>query len=181
MTDAMTALALALGTLASEDLAAIGAAVLAAGGHVNTWVAMVAVAAGIYLGDLMLFACGRIGVTCQPVRRWIAAQWPSSDLDMLASGIDQRLALAVLTSRLVPGTRLPMYVAAGMFSRRPAAFCSWTLIAVALWTPLLMGGVLILGDAFAVTAQSYVEWAPLVVGLFVVQYAIRRWIAGRWR
>ena len=46
--------------------------------------------------------------------------------------------MAVLTSRFLPGTRLPMYLAAGIWGRRPVAFAGWSLLAVLLWTPLLV-------------------------------------------
>jgi membrane protein DedA with SNARE-associated domain len=176
MSDWATAVSLAFATLASEDLAAIGAAALAASGHANLYLATGAVTVGIYAGDLLLFLCGRTAGRVEALTRWIARRWSREQLAGLTHTLDRRLPWAILASRFVPGTRLPLYVAAGMFSRRPAAFCLWTFVAVAIWTPLLVSGVLVLGHVFASSAQWYLTWAP-VVGILLVAHVVRR-VAG---
>jgi membrane protein DedA with SNARE-associated domain len=174
MSQAATAVSLALATLVSEDVAAIAGAVLAADGAISNVVAIGAVTVGIYVGDLLLFACGRAAGRYAKANQWIGRRWSSARLAEMAAGIDEHLAMSVVASRFVPGSRLPMYVAAGMFSHRPAAFCAWTLLAVLLWTPMLMGGVLLVGQAFEATARSYIQWAP-AAGLIVgVHYVARR-------
>lgn len=169
----MTGASLAAATLASEDLAVIGAAVLAAGGHLDVYLATASVTAGIYVGDVLLFVCGRLSGRVGVLRRWIARRWSLEQLGEMTRTLDERLALAILASRFVPGTRLPLYVAAGMFSRRPAAFCAWTLVAVAVWTPLLMTAALWLGDAFDETARWYRTSAP-IAGVLVAGHLVRR-------
>ena len=174
----ITAASLAAATLASEDLAAVSAAALAAGGHVNVYVATGAVTTGIYVGDLLLFVCGRASSRVGFLRRWIARRWSREQLGELTRTLDQRLALAILASRFVPGTRLPLYVAAGVFSRRPAAFCAWTFVAVAVWTPLLVSGVLVAGQVFESSARWYVTWAPMAA-VILVGHIARRALAAR--
>jgi membrane protein DedA with SNARE-associated domain len=181
MKDWITAASLAAATLASEDLAAVSAATLAAGGHVNIYVATGAVTAGIYAGDLLLFVCGRASTRVSVLRRWIAGRWSGEQLRELTRTLDQRLALAILASRFVPGTRLPLYVAAGVFSRRPAAFCAWTFVAVAVWTPLLVSGVLLVGQAFESPARWYLTWTPLAAVLMIWHIARRALAARRTR
>ena len=178
MSDVATALTLALATLASEDVAAIAAAALAADGHIGMGVATTAVTLGIYVGDLLLFACGRASVRVHLIRSWLAKRWSSEELRAVGVALDQRLATAVVTSRFLPGARLPMYVAAGMFSRRPAAFCAWTFVAVAIWTPLLISGVSLLGESFEIAAHSYLRWAPALT-LLVATHVTARFIARR--
>lgn len=178
MKDWITAASLAAATLASEDLAAVSAAALAAHGHVSVYVATFAVTAGIYAGDLLLFVCGRASTRVGFLRRWIAGRWSHAQLAELTRSLDRRLALAILASRFVPGTRLPLYVAAGMFSRRPAAFCAWTFVAVVVWTPLLVSGVLIVGQAFESSARWYFTWTPMA-GLLLVGPIARRALAAK--
>jgi len=129
---------LALSTLVSEDLASIAGGLLARGGRLRLADAAFACAAGVYAGDLGLWWAGRL-------LSGLVAQWPrlrpvidSTRLTMLAARVDGSLATAVVVSRFVPGTRLPMYVAMGMFGRRPLAFAVWSLIAVLMWTPLIV-------------------------------------------
>ena len=52
--------ALALGTLVSEDLTTIGAGLLVARGELQALAAVLACIAGIYAGDLALWAVGRV-------------------------------------------------------------------------------------------------------------------------
>jgi membrane protein DedA with SNARE-associated domain len=59
-------------------------------------------------------------------------------LEALSARLDTRLAPMVLGSRFLPGSRLPMFVAAGIWGRRPVAFALWSLAAVLLWTPPLV-------------------------------------------
>jgi membrane protein DedA with SNARE-associated domain len=178
MSDWSLAVSLALATLASEDLAAGSAAVLAAGGQINVYAAAGAVAIGIYVGDLVLFACGRASHRVGVLRRWVAGQWSREQLEAVSRDLDRRLAVAIVASRFVPGTRLPLYVAAGMFSRRPAAFCVWTLVAVSIWTPLLVSGVMVLGHAIEPAAPWYLAWAP-VAAVFVAGGLVRQTFSTR--
>jgi membrane protein DedA with SNARE-associated domain len=179
MNDWITAASLAVATLASEDLALFGAAALAAHGHLDIYIATAAVSAGIYLGDVLLFVGGRLSIRIGVLQRWIARRWSREQLSEMTRRLDQRLAHAIVASRFVPGTRLPLYVAAGMFSRRPAAFCAWTFVAVALWTPLLMCAVLFVGNAFEASVHSYLTWAPVAGGLLAVHVARRALSARR--
>lgn len=129
-------LALAAGTLVSEDLASIGAGLLAREGTVGLVPAICACAAGVYVGDLGLWAIGRF--LGRGLRHpWVGRQIRTASIDVGAR-IDTHLAAAVLTSRFLPGSRLPMYLAVGACGRRPWAFAGWSLVAVLLWTPLLV-------------------------------------------
>jgi membrane protein DedA with SNARE-associated domain len=65
-----------------------------------------------------------------------------------------------------------------MFSRRPAAFCVWTLVAVSIWTPLLVSGVMVLGHAVEPAAPWYLAWVPVAV-LLVAGRLTRRAFARR--
>jgi membrane protein DedA with SNARE-associated domain len=131
-------LGLAFGTLVSEDLTSISAGLLAREGAIDLLPAIVACAAGVYVGDLGLWALGRL--VGSRARRWNWVRRRSAPARMAALGValDQRIALAVLASRFLPGSRLPMYLAFGISGRRPLAFAAWSFVAVLLWTPLLV-------------------------------------------
>jgi membrane protein DedA with SNARE-associated domain len=131
-------IALALGTLISEDLASISAGLLARNHDVSVASAIVACALGVYIGDLGLWLAGRILGPRLLDLPWISRRIDASALAALSARIDQNLAGAIIASRFLPGTRLPMYVAAGIWGRRPLAFAGWSLLAVLWWTPLLI-------------------------------------------
>ncbi|HEV8396347.1 MAG TPA: VTT domain-containing protein [Vicinamibacterales bacterium] len=129
---------LAAGTLLSEDLTSIGAGLLVRDGQLGAAGAVLACSAGVYLGDLGLWAAGRLLGRRLLVLPWLACRLDEAALEALAARLDSRLGAVVLGSRFLPGSRLPMFVAAGIWGRRPWAFVAWSLLAVLLWTPLLV-------------------------------------------
>jgi len=147
---------LALSTLVSEDLTSVGAGLLVREGQLPLVQAVVACVVGVYLGDLGLWwtgrVCGRRLLTLPRLSRRLNL----SDLAALSVRIDARLGLAVVLSRFLPGSRLPMYVAAGIWGRRPVAFAAWSFLGVIIWTPLLVVSTAYVGSALV---------APLLEGI----------------
>ncbi|MGH9312020.1 MAG: hypothetical protein ACRD09_00655 [Vicinamibacterales bacterium] len=131
-------IAIAVATLVSEDLTTAGAGLLVRSGELSFGAAFAACALGIYAGDLMLWGTGRVVGGRVLGWPWIARRLPPSRARDLGTWIDARLPVLVLSSRFLPGSRLPLYVAAGACSRKRAAFAGWTLLAVLLWTPALL-------------------------------------------
>lgn len=129
---------LAAGTLVSEDLTSIAAGLLVRDGRLPALGAVSACAAGVYIGDLALWIAGRVLGRRLLTMGWLAHRVDTTALEDLGARLDARLAPVVLGSRFLPGSRLPMFVAAGIFGRRPIAFAAWSLLAVLLWTPMLV-------------------------------------------
>jgi membrane protein DedA with SNARE-associated domain len=129
---------LALGTLVSEDLTSISAGLLGRDGTIALAPAIAACALGVYVGDLALWLAGRVVGQRLLGCRWISPRIDPASLTSLSVTIDSNLAVAVLSSRFLPGTRLPTYLAAGIWGQRPIAFAAWSLLAVLLWTPSLV-------------------------------------------
>ena len=122
----MLLLGLAASTLLSEDAACVAAGLLVQQGRISPVEGVAACAAGIYLGDAALWLVGR------SMRVWgRAVALPTRAVDAPA---------ALLASRFIPGTRLPLYLAAGAFGTRPRSFFLWTFVAVLMWTPLIVLG-----------------------------------------
>jgi membrane protein DedA with SNARE-associated domain len=138
LVDAAALAGLAFGTLLSEDLTSIGAGLLVRDGQLDPVPAVAACAIGVYAGDLGLWLAGRmLGRRLLDVS-WVARRVDAAVLEELSARLDARLAPIVLGSRFLPGSRLPMYLAAGIWGRRPVAFALWSLAAVLLWTPPLV-------------------------------------------
>jgi len=135
-----TALGLAIGTLVSEDAALMGAAALSRAGAVSPLGAAAAVALGIWLGDLALFFIGRWASRWPPLSRYVHRRWPRTELQALAARLEHRAGWALVLSRALPGSRVPLYVAAGVFHLRPRIFLACTAAAVAVWTASIVLG-----------------------------------------
>jgi membrane protein DedA with SNARE-associated domain len=153
----MFALAVALiaATLVSEDAACAAAGALIAGGQLRAPVAIGACAFGIFAGDMMLWATGRCGAGLL-ASRWFARRLPPARLEEARSWLDRHSGRTILLSRFTPGTRLPVYVAAGLLRISPWRFAAWTLCAAAVWTPVVV-------LAAAAAARSATRLSPFML------------------
>jgi membrane protein DedA with SNARE-associated domain len=140
-------IALVFGTFVSEDLTSIGAGLLARAGESALVPAIAACVLGVYVGDLGLWLVGRVLGRRLLSWPWIARRVDESSLNALSVRIDDNLAVAIFASRVLPGSRLPMYLAAGIWGRRPLAFAGWSMVAILLWTPFLVVIAAVYGTA----------------------------------
>ncbi len=169
---------IAVGTLISEDLATVAAGGLVRAGYVSQGQATLACVAGVYLGDQALWLTGRLFGRSLLSHRYVRPRVNDATVARLCDELDRHLGTVVLASRFLPGSRLPMYVAAGVWGRRPVAFAAWSLLAVLLWTPLLLWAALALGDVVATVlvqeATSVVQRAAaMVVALLALRFSAR--------
>src|SRR5579883_3405817 len=111
------AFAIMLGAFVSEDGATITAATLTATATLDPKIAFFSAFAGLWFGDLGVYALARLGGPALLRREWFQKWFAAPVSDSAISVNDGRLGLAV--TRFFPGTRLPAYLSAG-FRRMPA-------------------------------------------------------------
>ena len=184
---------LALATLVSEDLTCIGAGVMVAEGKIGFGFAVLACLAGIVIGDILLFLLGRLigrAVVHRAPLRWFVRE---VDVERGTAWFQHRGMLVIAISRFMPGTRLPTYVAAGLLDTSLLKFSLYFLAAAAIWTPLLVGGSLLVGREViesALFGQQSLLLRVSIAGLTVYvivrlllqlsSYRGRRLLFGRW-
>ncbi len=185
---------IALATLISEDLTCIGAGLLVAQGRLELGPAMAACYVGIVAGDLLLFWAGRsLGrrvVHRRPFRWWISER----AIDDSSAWLRKRGGWVILATRVLPGTRLPTNIAAGLLHTNSWKFLGYFALAGAFWVPLIVGASARLG-AGLVGQMDLLRgrFLLIVLGLGVVMYLVRhlvvpllswrgrRRLVGRWR
>jgi membrane protein DedA with SNARE-associated domain len=172
----MTAALVALiaGTLVSEDLTGITAGLLVRGGDLSFGAAVGACAFGIFAGDLGLWLAGRI--LGPPVLRWprVAGLLAGRERDF-AGWFDGHAAAAIVGSRFTPGARLPLYLAAGASQTSFRLFAAWSAVAVAFWTPLLVGAAAAIGGNAALRLEAGLASGRMaVIGGALVAFAAWR-------
>jgi membrane protein DedA with SNARE-associated domain len=129
---------------------------------------------GIFVGDLGLWLLGRLAGAGLVRLGWRGRLSPQR-LEELGRWFEQRGWTAVLAARFLPGTRLPLYVAAGVLGRRAGRFVLWAALAALLWTPLLVLAVVLLGDV-VVRPFAYLlgpGWPALLFGVLSLFLVIR--------
>jgi membrane protein DedA with SNARE-associated domain len=184
---------IALGTLASEDLASIGAGLLAAAGNITPLEAVVASFAGIFIGDTLIFALGH--TFGRPLLRHRLMRWLISEQSVnRAQHLFHRHGIwIILATRFIPGTRTATYFSAGALHAPPLRFMFVFGLAAALWTPLLVGLSFVIGNQlvhYFEVYEAFVLPGLLLAGLLLYlffHYGIplftwrgRRLLRGKW-
>ncbi|MCI0746336.1 MAG: VTT domain-containing protein [Verrucomicrobia subdivision 3 bacterium] len=131
---ATQAVTLALLTFVQEDVPTVSAALLAAAGNLAWQTGLLGCFLGIWIGDALLYLAARgIG------RPLLDHPWPKwfFDRDRIVQSerwFAEKGTWLLLSSRFIPGTRLPTYLAAGFLRLSFGRFLLVTGFAVAVWT-----------------------------------------------
>ena len=136
------ALLVVLATFVLEDAATVLAALAAQAGVVSVPVALASLYAGIVLGDLGLYGAGRLSGRV----RWISRLVPPGRMRQGQEWLHGRVFGVVFVSRFIPGVRLPTYTACGFLRADIKAFLLAAVVATSIWTSLLFGVSLQMGD-----------------------------------
>lgn len=121
-------------TFTSEDATTIGGGLLAAVGLLRWNVAFAGCFLGIWIGDAGLYGLARF--VGRPVLhwRWFARWFDPGAVKRSEIWFHKKGAVLLFTSRLVPGLRLPTYLAAGFLRLPFLKFLTYTGLACLLWT-----------------------------------------------
>lgn len=184
---------ISLGTLVSEDLASIGAGLLASSGELGLGWAILAAYVGILIGDMIIFAAGYfIG---QPLLQHRWTRWFISERSVRRAGklFEKHGLWIILITRFIPGTRTATYFAGGSLHAPFLKFVAAFALAAAAWTPLLVGASYFVGQSlleFYGLYEAFTLPALLAAGLLVYlifHYGIplfswkgRRQLKGKW-
>jgi len=145
MTGFLAGAALAAATLVSEDAATLTAGVLVAAKSMSAATAIAWVAFGIWIGDLSLFAAGRLAGRVSIVAGWVERRWSIDRLRGMERRFNRGAAVAILGSRFLPGTRVLLYVAAGVLHVPARTFVTSAAVASIAWTMIVVLSVGSLG------------------------------------
>jgi membrane protein DedA with SNARE-associated domain len=183
-----------LATFVLEDVAAVGAGLLLATGGISWPAAFVACFLGIWMGDAGLYAlaryAGRGWFERSSLRRF-AAKVAESE-----RWFAERGTAILVFSRLVPGARLPTYLAAGFLRVPWSRFLLITGVASCVWTLAILFLAQTFGERLTNWLGAYKHAGLLLLGVGVLLFAtlqllrrafvnfdFRRFTArlGRWR
>lgn len=160
----MVALAIFLATFVLEDVATAGAALLAAEGVIPPSLALTALFAGIFLGDLALFALGHLARSNQRAQAFIGTERLERGRDWL----QKRYVTSLIAARFIPGMRLPTFSASGFLRLPFRTFLLVTLIAAFVWTTIAFTVIFTFGIAAAEALGPW-RWAAAA---FLVMLAL---------
>jgi membrane protein DedA with SNARE-associated domain len=151
---------LGLLTFVQEDVPTVGAAVLAGAGNLSWKAGFLGCFFGIWIGDALLYLLARGLGRPMLELSWARRFFEPAAVARSEQWFSKRGTWLLLSSRFVPGTRLPTYLAAGFLRLPFARFLAVTGLGVAIWTV----GIFILAQRLG----------PVLVN------TLRRWNAGGW-
>jgi membrane protein DedA with SNARE-associated domain len=166
--EVLQAASLFLGTFILEDVAAIGAGLLLAAGSISWPAAFIACFLGIWSGDAGLYILARCGGRCWFERSRF--QRYAGRIEQSEAWFEKRGTSLLIFSRMLPGARLPTYLAAGFLRIPWKSFLLVTGTATFLWTILVLWLSHSLGSQLAMWFGLYKRTALIlfagVVALF---------------
>lgn len=165
--------AIGLSSLISEDLACIAAGILASKGVLTFEWAVIASFLGIYLGDIPLYLMGRIGGLALLRRapfRWVLKEQQILLAEDLFRDHGGKL---ILSSRLLPGSRLPVYAAAGVLNYPFWKFAIYMFVAATLSSVILVWVSLRLGEVVFEWLEVYENYfLPVALSVIAVVWIV---------
>ena len=154
-----------------EDAAVIGAASAAATGHGDAAGLFAATLFGLILSDTWKYWAGRFA-HAHPGTAKLAV-----DPRVIAARdrVVNRLGVALMIARFVPGTRIPLYVACGLFKAPFPRFFVTIIFSGALYLAIAFIAFATLGAALGEQVRSAIPVAvvTIVVGVIAVQWIVR--------
>ncbi len=165
---------IAVGTWISEDLATIGAGLLAGDGQIGFIAASGAALTGIVTGDLAIYGAGRwLGPS---ILRRFPMRWllPPKRVERAQQVFKKQGPWVIFASRFTPGTRVATYFAAGLLQVGAFRFFLYLLGAAALWVPALVFVAASIGDPIFDLMERFRSGGWI---LALVAVAIPWWLA----
>ncbi len=159
--------AIAASSLMSEDLAAIGAGIMAVNDLIPFWYAVLGALLGILFGDYSLFFAGRyLG---SPVLQWAPIRWFINEDSLKSSAIwfDKKGPFILFLSRFIPGSRLPVYLMAGILGTGFWKFTLYFGLTVIIWTPIFVWLSMLAGQEILYMYESYGQFAIPAIVIFI--------------
>jgi len=152
-------LVIALSSLLSEDLAAIGAGLMAAQGLIDFWPAVFGAIAGIFIGDFSLYFAGRIlgnGVFEVAPFKWFLKK---ETIISAEKWFEKKGPVILVMSRFIPGSRFPVYLSAGLLKTSFWKFCLYFGVTVLIWTPIFVWLSVFAGNEILSYYDKYDDYA----------------------
>jgi membrane protein DedA with SNARE-associated domain len=172
-------LSLVVGTFVSEDLACVTAGLLIQRGDISAPAGILACTLGIFVGDVGLWGAGRVFGHAVVAWPWVGRQFQGARFTELRSWLERHAAGAIVASRFLPGTRLPLYLIAGILELPAGVFVAWALVGALLWTPALILATAQLGNAltgslFPLISIGWVPHVLVALGILSLLHVLRR-------
>lgn len=150
-------------TFAHEDLALVAAAFSRVEYGLPLPLAALSVFCGIVASDVFIYSLGRVARRSAWLRRWIIG----ARVERAGAWLRAHLLRTVALCRITPGLLFPAFVACGWFQVSALRFLAASLFTAAVYTPLVLWLLTLLGTAVLQTLGLWV-WGLLFAALLTL-------------
>ncbi len=166
------ALLIILATFVLEDIAIISAGLLAAEGTIEPSLALSALVAGIFAGDIALYGLGAAARS----RDWARHMIGERRMDKGRAWLKRRYISALIGARFMPGFRLPTYSASGFLQLPFFPFAVVAAVAGFVWTTLVFTLVFFFG---LMIVETLGVWRWAIAAALVTLVLFGPWLTER--
>jgi membrane protein DedA with SNARE-associated domain len=171
-TQAALALSVFFATFVYEDGATLLAATLSASGRLDPRIGLLTAFLGIWVGDMGLYGLGSSFGRRTAQTRWLQKYWKPESLARAEAWFAKRGSLALVMSRAIPGSRLPLYVAAGALRLPVRLFARTTAVCSAVW----VSAIFAISRFIPKTSSGHRKFLPWLVTALVL---FAPWLLGK--
>ncbi|WP_062263966.1 DedA family protein [Endozoicomonas arenosclerae] len=164
----LLALLILLGSYVLEDAAIVFAALLSADGMISGQLAFFALFVGIFTGDLGLYGLGVLSRRINKLSRLLDL----ASVERAGVWLENRMLTTIISVRVIPGLRFPVYTACGFFELSFLKFLILVLFASVVWTALLFSGFYTAGVMFWSEVGLW-KWLLLPLIVCLIMYGHR--------
>src|SRR6266700_7212161 len=132
-TQAALALSIFFATFVYEDGATVLADTLSASGSLDPRIGLLSTFLGIWVGDMGLYGLGSSLGRRTAQSRWLQKYLRPESIAKADGWFLKHGSFALVMSRAIPGSRLPLYVAAGALRLPVRMFAKTTAVCSAVW------------------------------------------------
>ena len=136
-TQAALTLSIFLATFVYEDGATLLAATASASGALDPRVGLLTTFLGIWVGDMGLYGLGSSFGRRTARSRWLRKHLKPESLAKAEGWFARHGSFALVMSRAIPGSRLPLYLAAGALRLPVRLFAKTTALCSAVWVAMI--------------------------------------------
>jgi len=153
-----------------EDTAVVGAATFSMSTAANPWLCFVFLVLGITASDLFKYWIGRAAHVFEWTRRM--AERPA----VLAAKkrVHDNLLKTLLVARFVPGTRIPLFIAAGVFKAHAKQVAIIITLSAFVYAALVFAVFHLLGRILGEEAEHYIPFVALGIVAAVLLFQLVR-------
>lgn len=147
-----------IGPFIQEDAAVLGAASASVSGMATPLGMFVAITVGLTISDLWKYWLGRAAIS-QP---WAKKHAEGPRIMKAKDSIVHNLGKSIMIARFVPGTRIPLYIAAGFFQASFIKFTSFIILSALIYIGIAFGLFNILGEVAGEEAKKYLPIVAII-------------------